>query len=285
MPGWLEVVIRSFIGLAIVLFGAKMFVRKSLGELSYFEFIAAAAVAIIVAVGSIQLTIPPAYVIVSLLVWLFVPYFIGWLSIKSKTFRNIVSGKGVPIIKDGKVMEDNLKKYHHSTDDLLTKLRRKNVFHVADVEFAVLEPSGEVNVLLKKEYQPLTAKDMKIPVAPIKQPETIVMDGKILDEPLATLGFNRRWLEQELDKIGVAIENVYLAQVDSYGEVTVDLFDDQLQVPKPAEKPQLLAAIKKCQADLEGFALQTENKQAKQMYSRCSKEMEEVLNSVKTYLQ
>lgn len=285
MPGWLEVLLRSIIGLTIVLFGAKLLVRKAVGELNYFEFIAATAVAIIVAVGSITISIPPAYLIIALFVWLIIPYLIGWLTIKSSTFRKIVGGEGVPIIKDGKVLEDNLKKHHYTTDELLSRLRAKNAFKVADVEFAVLEPNGSVNVLLKKDYQPLTAIDMKIPVAPIKEPEAVIMDGKILDEPLSTLGFNRRWLEAELDKQGVAIENVFLGQVDSYGELTIDLFDDQLEIPEPVEKPLLLASIKKVQADLESFALQTESPKGKEIYERSASDMNDVLNKLKPFLQ
>lgn len=285
MPGWVEVALRSFFGLIIVLFMAKLFVRKPIAHLTYFEFIAVAAVAIIVAIGSIQLTLPISYLLVALAIWTFVPFIIGFLSMKSHRFRKFVGGKGIPFIKDGKVMEDNLKKTRYSTEDLLSQLRAKNVYRVADVEFAVLEPSGDINVLLKKDYQPLTSKDMKIPISPIKQPETIIMDGKILDEPLATLGFNRRWLEMEVDKMGVAIENIYLGQVDSYGELTVDLFDDQIQVPKPIEKPLLLATIKKCQADLEGFALATDSPQAKQAYEKHAKDLTDVLNKLKPYLQ
>lgn len=256
-----------------------------MGELTYFEFIAAAAVAIIVGVGSISLAIPPGYLIIAVFVWLIVPYLIGWLTIKSYSFRKIVGGKGIPIIKDGKVLEDNLKKHHYTTDELLSKLRAKNAFKVADVEFAVLEPNGAVNVLLKKDYQPLTASDMKIPVAPIKEPEAVIMDGKILDESLSTLGFNRRWLEAELDKQGVAIENVFLGQVDAYGELTIDLFDDNLEIPESVEKPLLLASIKKVQADLESFALQTESNKGKDIYQRSAEDMNDVLKRLKPFLQ
>ncbi|WP_096201024.1 DUF421 domain-containing protein [Bacillus sp. FJAT-45350] len=285
MPGWLEVALRSFVGLVIVLFAAKLFMRKAISHFTYFEFISAVVAAIIVAVGSIQLAIPVAYVLVALFIWTFVPFCISLLSMKSKTFRNIVAGKGIPFIKDGKIMEDNLKKQRYSTDELLSQLRAKNVFRVADVEFAVLEPSGDINVLLKKDYQPLTPTDMQVPVAPIKQPEAVVMDGKILDEPLSTLGFNRNWLEVELDKMGVAIENVYLGQVDSFGQVTVDLFDDKIQVPEPVEKQMLMASIKKCQADLEKFALETDSQSVKQMYEKNAQDMTEVLNKLKPYLQ
>ncbi|UCZ51919.1 DUF421 domain-containing protein [Bacillus shivajii] len=284
MPGWLEVVVRSLVAVTVLLFISRMVIRKSLSQVTYFEFVAGVVLAVILAVGSFNLQVPIAYPIMGIIVWAFIPYLLGWLAIKSQTLRNFVYGRGIPLIKDGKVLEDNLKKERYSTDELLKQLRQRNIHQVADVEFALLETSGEISVLPKKDYQPLTPKDMGMQVAPIKEPETIIMDGKVLDEPLATVGKNRQWLEMELEKIGAAIENVYLGQVDSYGQLTVDLFDDKLKVPSPQEKPHLLATLKKCQADLESFALETDNQEAKGMYTRNAKEIEETINKVKSLL-
>src|SRR5699024_2771973 len=84
------------------------------------------------------------------------------------------------LIKDGKIMEDNLKKEKFTTDDLLESLRNKDIFKAADVEFAILEPSGTVNVLPKKENKTLTLKDIGIEPASEKEPQTVIMDGKML---------------------------------------------------------------------------------------------------------
>ena len=81
------------------------------------------------------------------------------------------------LIKDGKVMEDNLKKEKYSISDLDSLLRQKNVFNIADVEFAMLEPKGDLSILLKKENRPLTPKDLNLQVASDKVPQTIIMDG------------------------------------------------------------------------------------------------------------
>ena len=64
------------------------------------------------------------------------------------------------LIKDGKILEDNLKKERYTGDELLEQLRTKSVFRVADVEFAMLEASGDLSVLLKSDLQPLTPKHL-----------------------------------------------------------------------------------------------------------------------------
>ena len=171
-------------------------------------------------------------------------FLTGILSLKNKTARDFFEGKSTVLIKDGKILEDNLKKEKYTSDELLELLRGKSAFSVAEVEFAVLEPSGELNVLLKKDSQPLTAKDIGLKVPNEKEPQTVIMDGNVLDEPLSASGHNRAWLHSELEKLGVVIENVFLGQVDSYGQLTIDIYNDKLQMPSPQNKPLLLASLK-----------------------------------------
>jgi hypothetical protein len=105
-----------------------------------------------------------------------------------------------------------------------------------------------------------------------------------MDEPLATIGLSRQWLNTELNKLGVPIENVFLGQVDAYGQLYVDLFDDQIKVPLPQKNAALFAILKKCEADLMLFGLTTRHKKAKQMYEQCAKQMERVISELKPVL-
>ncbi|RUU70672.1 DUF421 domain-containing protein, partial [Mesorhizobium sp. M7A.F.Ca.MR.362.00.0.0] len=89
--------------------------------------------------------------IIGIVIFAAIPFFSGLISLKSKGFRNFIEGKATVFIKDGKIMEDNLKKERYTTDELLELLRRKDVFQVSDVEFAVLEATGDLSVMLKKE--------------------------------------------------------------------------------------------------------------------------------------
>jgi uncharacterized membrane protein YcaP (DUF421 family) len=280
VPEWLDIVVRSLVFLVALFFITKLLGKKQLSQLSFFEYVSGITIGSIGAEVAMGLEKSIMHGLLGLVIFAGVPFLAGLLSLKSKTFRDFMEGKGVVFIKNGKIMEDNLKQERYTTDELLELLRQKDVFQVADVEFAVLEASGELSVLLKKENQPLTAKDLGVKVAPIKETQTVIMDGKILDEPLSTINQSRNWLNTELDKLGVTIENVFLGQVDSYGQLTVDLFDDKLEVPPPQEKPLLLATMKKCQADLELFAFGTEAKEAKDMYGKNSEKLQEAIDKV-----
>ncbi|MBL5769174.1 hypothetical protein B5V88_15735 [Heyndrickxia sporothermodurans] len=282
---WLEVILRSIITLIVLFFLTKMLGRKQISQLSLFEYIigiVVGGIAAEISTGVGQNFLNGMY---SLLIWALIPVLLTYLSLKSKKVRDFLDGAPVVVIKDGKIQEDSLMKEKHTVDDLASLLRKKNAFNIADVEFAVLEPSGELNVLLKKEKQPITPKDVQLQVAPEKEPKTVISEGMILDEALGFTGYNRSWLKAELEKLNVALDNVFLGQVDAYGKLTVDIYDDKIQLPKSQERTLLLATLKKCQADLELFTLATESKSASEMYQNNAQRLEMMVEKLKPYLK
>ncbi|MCP3764878.1 DUF421 domain-containing protein [Domibacillus sp. A3M-37] len=285
MPEWLEVVSRGLLALLVLFLITKWLGKKQISQISFFEYVTGITIGNIGAEMVTGLDKSIVNAVLGMGIFAAVPYLAGSLSLKNKTFRDFVEGHGVVFIKGGKIMEDNLKKERYTTDELLELLRQKDVFQVSEVEFAVLESTGNLSVLLKKENQPLTPKDLNLTVASVKEPQTVIMDGNILDDPLATIGRSRGWLHTELDKLGVTIENVFLGQVNSYGELTVDLFDDKLQVPSPQDRLLLLATMKKCQADLESFALATESIETREMYSKNSEKLQEAIDKLASILK
>ena len=285
MPDWLDVLFRAVLFLIVLFIITKILGKKQLSQLSMFEYVTGITIGNIGAEVVTGLEQKVYLGVIAIVATAALPFLSSLITLKSKKVRDFVDGKGTVFIKDGKVLEDNLKKEKITIDEFMEMLRKQGVFQVSDVEFAVLEAAGVLNVLLKKENRPLTPKDLNMKVANEKEPQTVIMDGEILNEPLATIGRSQGWLKSELDKIGVTVENVFLAQVNSYGEVTVDLFDDKLKVPAPQGKPLLLASMKKCQADLELFALSTESEEAKQMYTANSQKMQEAIDRLTHILQ
>ncbi|MFD5851908.1 DUF421 domain-containing protein [Cytobacillus pseudoceanisediminis] len=285
MPEWLLIGARSIL-FAVVLFAiTKLIGKKQISELSFFEYVSGITIGSIAGEIIMGLDNHWASGILSILIFGLVTLFADILSLKSKSFRDFFEGKGTIFIKDGKILEDNLKKERYSIDDLSSLLRQKNVFKTADVEFAVLEPRGDLSIMLKKENQPLTPKDLQLNLPQEKEPQTVIMDGKILNDPLAESGKSRKWLDMEIEKLGLTIDNIFLGQIDSYGELTVDIFDDSLKVPAPQQRPLLMAMIKKCAADLEVFSLQTDSKKAQEMYEKNTQKLNQIIQKLSPYLK
>lgn len=156
MPEWLDVMIRSVIYVVFLFFVTKGLGKKQISQLSFFEYVTGITIGSIAAEVIMGLERNMFLGLLAIVIIAIIPFIGGLISLKSKKFRDFTEGKGAIFIKDGKIMEDNLKKERYTTDELLELLRKKDVFQVSDVEFALLEPTGDLSVMLKKENQPLS---------------------------------------------------------------------------------------------------------------------------------
>jgi len=284
MPDWLTIMLRAIGAVAYLFLLTKIIGKRQIKQLTYIEYIVGISIGSIAAFMATEMDGPIYHSLIGMGVFALFPYLMEWLSLKSKFLRDLFEGKSTVLIKEGKILEDNLKKERLTAEDLMEQLRIKNVFRVADVEFALMETSGEVSVLLKSESQPVTPKHLELTVAPSEENQVVIMDGVIMDEPLATAGLNRRWVRTELQKAGVALENVFLGQVDKGGDLYLDLYDDKLMVPGAQAMKLAFATLKKCQADLELYALNTKNEQMKRTYQTDSERLQQIIDQVKPFM-
>ncbi|CDQ38161.1 MULTISPECIES: DUF421 domain-containing protein [Virgibacillus] len=84
-----------------------------------------------------------------------------FLQIKSDFFENIVTGKSKILIHNGVIQEQEIKKLRLTVDQLEMNLRQKNVSNINDIEWATLEPNGQVGFILKQEAQPVTKREFQ----------------------------------------------------------------------------------------------------------------------------
>ncbi len=280
-----EVILRTILAILAIFFLTKLLGKRQISELSFFEYITGITIGSLAAYICLDLQAGWHLGIISLSIWVLFSIGVEFLQIKSKMGRDFIDGKARILVKDGKVLEDNLKKERLTIDELMEQFRKKNIFRVADVEFAIIEPNGDINVLLTPENQPLTPKHLGIKVNPLQETQIVIMDGKIIDEPLATIGLSRAWLETELEKLGLPVNNIFIGQVDAYHQLYVDVYDDQLKIPKPQVRDLLWSTLKKCEADLSLFALSTQHPEAKEIYSQCVTLLQSNIEGLKPYLQ
>lgn len=251
MPDWLEVMIRTFSAVTMLFVITKILGKRQISELSLFEYITGITLGNLV--GYISLDTDKSWYLgfIALFVWITVSVGAEYFTMKSKKFRDIVDGKSTVLVENGTVIQKNLKKERLTIDEFLEQLRKKDVFRVADVEFAVMEQSGEISVLLKKEYQPLTADLLGYNIASEKETRTIIMDGHILPETLKVAGLTEDWVRKELRKLSLTLSQVSIGQVDSKGKLSVQTGTEAL--PKPANtnpNDQIKDLVQRMQDDL-----------------------------------
>lgn len=284
MERWMIILFRS-IGIFILSFMAvRIMGKRQISRITPFCFVTYAVIAILSALISANIITNLAYGLMTLGVWILLPIGMDYLSMRNKWIHDIIQGRETVLVKSGKIMEENLKQMRLTGEELLRELRSKNVFNLADVEFAIMESTGEMNVLFKADKKPVTVHDLEKKVASQSAPQTVILDGNILDEPLGSIGLNRGWLQTKLDGMGLSLGNIFLGQVDSSGDLYIDLFDDRIQLPQPKVKELLFATLEKCQADLVNFALETQDPIMKNIYSKDAELLKDTLNKVRPYL-
>ncbi|KIL50766.1 hypothetical protein KP77_13860 [Jeotgalibacillus alimentarius] len=221
----------------------KLLGKKQISQLSFFEYVTGITIGSIGAEVITGLDRQFLHGVLGIVSFISIPLLMDYLSLKSKKVRDLVEGEGTVFIQQGKVIEENLRKERYSTDELMELLRRKDVFAVSDVNFAILEPSGELNVLLKKSRMPVVQEDIKKRVQDEKPPETIIMDGEPVEKALQSIGRDIEWLREQMRKKGVSMSDVFLAQISQDGKIFLDLYD------RTENQRELISLLKECRED------------------------------------
>lgn len=284
MSTWLILLFNSMILFFLAFIITKYMKKKNLSRATPFDFISYTVVAIIISLISLNRVNNIYFALTTLVVWILMPLALDFASMRSKRIYSIIHGKERVLVKNGKIMEDNLSKERITGQEFLQEMRSRKAFNLADVEFAVMDTTGDINVSLKADQKPITPHDLGKDVSSKTEPQAVILDGNILNEGLVNAGLNQGWLTAQLENKGIQLENVFLGQVDSSGDLYIDLFDDMIQIPKTQIKEMLYASLQKTQADLVTFSLDTEDKTAKAMYSQDAKKLENIINKLEPYL-
>lgn len=200
--------------------------RKEISQMTFFNFVSAISIGTIGASLAIDSSISMRNGLLALFGWAIFTLLLGWVNIKSEAARKIISGQPVIVIKDGKIMEEQLKTMRLDMESLNSLLRESNVFSLKDVDYAIFETDGKLSVLKRQEKQPVTQKDFgkqqsKLKVFPI--PTSVISDGQVLSGNLEKLNVDRTWLDQQLEMAGVqSPEEVFYAEVQEDGSLHVD---------------------------------------------------------------
>ncbi|MFC7784783.1 DUF421 domain-containing protein [Rossellomorea sp. GCM10028870] len=120
-------------------------------------------------------------------------------------------GEPTLLIKNGEILEDNLEKSKISLIQLTSILRSQGYPKISDVDYAMLEPIGEVSIIPKVENTPVTVQHLGLKIDDEGLPISVIVDGKIQTRNLVLLGKSQEWLEAQLTNSGLHYKDVIFA--------------------------------------------------------------------------
>lgn len=123
-------------------------------------------------------------------------------------------GEPTMLIKNGEILEDNLEKSHLSMTQLLSILRSKGYPKIADVDYAILEPIGEVSIIPKVANTPVTVEHLNISIQDEGLPIAVIVDGRIQARNLELLAQTKDWLLEQLRQNNLNEKDIMYAYVN-----------------------------------------------------------------------
>ena len=196
----LETCLRTIFFYFFITFSYRLMGKREIGQLGVIDFIISMLISQIVAISienyrdSIFLAVIPIAILVILEI------LMAYLSMKSRVFNKVFGGKPTMIIQSGKIVYKNLISQRYSLDDLLLELRKKGIVSLEDVEYAFLEPSGDLSIF---PYKPFKIKgDLPLP---------IIVEGTIQKDNLKYIGKNMNWVYRVLDKYQLNLKDIFYA--------------------------------------------------------------------------
>lgn len=210
---------RSIILYIIVLVVMRLMGKREIGQLQPFELAISIMIADLATIPMTEIGIPITNGIIPILGLLIMHLIISMLNLKSTKIREIICGKPRILIYRGRIDEKALKKERFTINELQEKLRSIDVINLADVEYAILETSGEVTVIQKPNKRNLTPEDMSIEPEYEGIPYDLVIDGKVMYENLKKIGKNYEWLKNILKEYKMKPEEALVVTIDGKNQI------------------------------------------------------------------
>jgi len=214
----IQTAISSAIAIAALFILTRIMGKKQMAQLSFFDYVIGISIGSIASEYAVVRDIHLTEGLTALIVFTAFCLVLSYISVKSLKGRKILDGTPVVLIENGKILEQSLYKTKLTINDLLEECRLKDIFDIAEIEFAILETSGRLSVLPKSQNRPLTPKDMQLPTAYEGLCTNVIIDGKIIAENLAAISLDSTWLHTQLASQDITNHaDVILAYVDTKG--------------------------------------------------------------------
>lgn len=247
LPHLLSISLRTVI-MYFAAFGVmRIMGKREIGELSIFDLVISIMIAEIAVFALEDLKRPLYEGLLPMVILLMIQILIAILSLRFRKVRVWFDGRPSIIVRNGKIDRAEMKKQRYNLDDLLMQLRSNNIDSLSDVEFAVLETSGQLSVIPKDSTQNGGSSDSsessdggnavaskqceesdissKVRLEPLPLP--LIMDGRVEEANLQQIGKTRFWLKNQIQSKGINdFKDVFFCSIDHRGRLYINAMDD-----------------------------------------------------------
>lgn len=198
----LGIIPSSLISLLTLFIITKIIGKKQVSELSLFDYVIGISIGNFSAEMIINQDVQYVNGMMAIIVFGLTAWVVNFLARKSITVRRLLMGVPTVVIEDGIIIEQSLKSLNMDINDLLEFLRSEGYFHIEEIAYAIMEANGQLSVLPKAPYKPMTLKDMKIAGSKEELDSNVIIDGEFMMENIKNSSKGFDWVKRELKKNG-----------------------------------------------------------------------------------
>lgn len=212
---------RAVILYVAIIASVRIMGKRQIGELQPSELVITILISEIAAIPINDNGIPLVNSFIPLLVLVSLEIITSCVSIKSRKFRNVMQGNSIIIIKDGVIDQVQIKRLRFSVDDIMEELRKKNVFDINEVQYAIVETDGSISIMFKPNKRPVTSGMLDIKVDDTGIPFIIVDDGNIVESHFKDLNTDKVKVYNLINGNNISLDNILIMTLDKAGNVNI----------------------------------------------------------------
>ncbi len=210
--GIIEVILKGIISLFFLFLVIKKLGKKQISQLNIFDYVIGISLGNIAAEMTINSDITIMQGFIGMAIYGLCSLFVSYITTKSIIARRFISGVPIVLMEHGKISKSQLRKVKLDINDFLQDAREDGIFDISKVDYAIMEVSGKVTFLLKKENEPVTLRDMKINTTNMGLTANLIIDGNIMENNLKAIGKDNNWLIHKIKNQGYQnINDIFLA--------------------------------------------------------------------------
>lgn len=230
----LLLMIRTAILYAVTMLSMRAMGKRQIGQLQPFELVVILIISEMATIGVQSNGLPLIHSLLPIITITILQITIALLNLKSERFRLAVCGRPSFVIKNGEILENEMRRLRLNTNDLLEQLRSKGFFDVAEVEFALMETNGQLSIMPRADKRPVQPSDIKLRVPHEAPALSLIIDGHIQYHHLTSIGHDLPWLEKKLRQYSIpSAQEVFFLSIDTDGHIFCQLKSGATGSPAP----------------------------------------------------
>lgn len=206
---YLKIATATLGSIAVLFVSAKIIGNKQMSELSMFDYINGITIGSIAAEMATSLE-DVTNSVIAMAVYTAVIAAIAVVTRKSVVLRRFLTGRSIVLVKNGEMYRENFKTAKVDLNDFLAQCRVNGFFNVDDIETALMEENGKISFMPKTSARPVNTKDLNLLLKEEHSPIAVIADGRVLAENLKAAGCGKEKLSEELKRLNLRIDEVFL---------------------------------------------------------------------------